>query len=75
MLRIEALPASALVHLLRDVDVLLLLDRVVRDLHHAPVQHWDLNVGIRKSQGRAWPSINRWFLVLQKKLDSDQDDS
>ena len=33
---VEALPAPALVHLLRDVDV------VVRDLHHVPVEHRNL---------------------------------
>ena len=49
MLRIEALPASALVHLLRDVDVRL-LDGVVGDLHHAAVQHWDLNAGVSVTQ-------------------------
>ena len=64
VLRIEALPAPALVHLLRDVDVRL-LDLLVGDLHHAAIQHWDLNAGVRVTQRRAWPSINRWFLILQ----------
>ena len=47
MLRVETLPTSALVHLLRDVDVPL-LDRVVGDLHHAAVQHRDLDAGVRE---------------------------
>ena len=66
VLRVKALPAPALVHLLRDVD-LRLLDLLMGDLHCVAIQHWDLDAAVRVTQCWAWPSINSWFLILQKK--------
>ena len=49
MLRVKALPAPALVHLLRDVD-LRLLDLLMGDLHCVAIQHWDLDAAVRVTQ-------------------------
>ena len=49
VLRVKALPAPALVHLLRDVD-LRLLDLLMGDLHGVAIQHRDLDAAVRVTQ-------------------------
>lgn len=61
----QAFPAAALVHLLGDVDVVL-LDGFVGNLHHVAVQHRDFHARLSEPESRAGPSVSwRLFCVLK----------
>ena len=54
---LEALPATALVHLLGDVDVAL-LDGGVGDLDDAAIDHRDLHAAFGEAECRAGPAVD-----------------